>query len=71
MTCNISEYVQNCIHGVYEISDKSRHVRERQEKAIHELLMKRCAAALAVPTNDMAKQAGLRWPGEPITLFGE
>ncbi|KAK2662786.1 hypothetical protein Ddye_001360 [Dipteronia dyeriana] len=54
-----------------EISDESRQVRERQEKANHELLMNRCAAALVVPTNDMAVQARLCWLGEPITLFGE
>ncbi|KAK4837161.1 hypothetical protein QYF36_003268 [Acer negundo] len=57
--------------GGYEISDESRQVRERQEKAIQELLMKRRAAALAVPTNDMAVRARLRRLGEPITLFGE
>ncbi|KAK1567371.1 hypothetical protein Q3G72_011372 [Acer saccharum] len=57
--------------GVYEISEESRQVRERQEKAIQELLMKRRAAALAVPTNDMAVRARLRQLGEPITLFGK
>ncbi|KAK1554257.1 hypothetical protein Q3G72_009800 [Acer saccharum] len=57
--------------GVYEISEESRQVRERQEKAIQELLMKWRAAALAVPTNDMAVRARLRRLGEPITLFGE
>lgn len=55
----------------YEISEESRIVRERQEKALQELLMKRRAAALAVPTNDMAVRARLRRLGEPITLFGE
>lgn len=55
----------------YEISEESRQVRERQEKAMQELLMKRRAAALAVPTNDMAVRARLRRLGEPITLFGE
>lgn len=55
----------------YEISEESRLVRERQEKAMQELLMKRRAAALAVPTNDMAVRARLRRLGEPITLFGE
>ncbi|XAR62348.1 hypothetical protein NMG60_11017076 [Bertholletia excelsa] len=55
----------------YEISEHSRQVRERQEKAMQELLMKRRAAALAVPTNDMAVRARLRRLGEPITLFGE
>nr|AFN53638.1 hypothetical protein [Linum usitatissimum] len=55
----------------YEISEESRLVRERQQKAIQELMMKRRAAALAVPTNDMAVRARLRRLGEPITLFGE
>lgn len=57
--------------GEYEISEESRQVRERQEKAKQELLLKRRAAALAVPTNDMAVRARLRHLGEPITLFGE
>ncbi|XP_027365977.1 U4/U6 small nuclear ribonucleoprotein PRP4-like protein [Abrus precatorius] len=57
--------------GEYEISEESRLVRERQEKAMQELMMKRRAAALAVPTNDMAVRARLRHLGEPITLFGE
>ncbi|KAM1993071.1 hypothetical protein ACFX16_009453 [Malus domestica] len=57
--------------GEYEISEESRVVRERQEKAMQELLMKRRASALAVPTNDMAVRARLRRLGEPITLFGE
>ncbi|XP_052179956.1 U4/U6 small nuclear ribonucleoprotein PRP4-like protein [Diospyros lotus] len=55
----------------YEVSEQSRQIRERQEKAMQELLMKRRAAALAVPTNDMAVRARLRRLGEPITLFGE
>ncbi|KAK9291086.1 hypothetical protein L1049_009273 [Liquidambar formosana] len=55
----------------YEISEESKLARERQEKAIQELLMKRRASALAVPTNDMAVRARLRRLGEPITLFGE
>ncbi|CAA2986637.1 U4 U6 small nuclear ribonucleo PRP4 [Olea europaea subsp. europaea] len=55
----------------YEISEESRIVRERQEKAMQELLIKRRAAALAVPTNDGAVRARLRRLGEPITLFGE
>ncbi|XVF01582.1 hypothetical protein REPUB_Repub04eG0101100 [Reevesia pubescens] len=59
------------IAGEYEISEESRLVRERQEKAMQELLMKRRAAALAVPTNDMAVRTRLRRLGEPITLFGE
>lgn len=57
--------------GEYEISEESRLVRERQEKAMQELMMKRRAAALAVPTNDMAVRARLRRLGEPVTLFGE
>ncbi|MED6220180.1 hypothetical protein PIB30_042320 [Stylosanthes scabra] len=57
--------------GEYEISEESRQVRERQEKARQELMLKRRAAALAVPTNDMAVRARLRRLGEPITLFGE
>ncbi|KAF6136537.1 hypothetical protein GIB67_015993 [Kingdonia uniflora] len=55
----------------YEISEESRQVRERQEKALQDLLMKRRAFALAVPTNDFAVRARLRRLGEPITLFGE
>ncbi|KAK8658423.1 hypothetical protein V6N13_036630 [Hibiscus sabdariffa] len=57
--------------GEYEISEESRLVRERQETAMQDLLMKRRAAALAVPTNDMAVRTRLRRLGEPITLFGE
>lgn len=57
--------------GEYEISEESRLIRERQERAVQELMMKRRAAALAVPTNDMAVRARLRRLGEPITLFGE
>uniref|UniRef100_A0A2N9IJB3 Pre-mRNA processing factor 4 (PRP4)-like domain-containing protein n=1 Tax=Fagus sylvatica TaxID=28930 RepID=A0A2N9IJB3_FAGSY len=38
---------------------------------MQELLMKRRAKALAVPTNDMAVRTRLRRLGEPITLFGE
>ncbi|GAV89211.1 WD40 domain-containing protein/PRP4 domain-containing protein [Cephalotus follicularis] len=57
--------------GDYEISEESKQVRERQEKAMQDLLMKRRASALAVPTNDMAVRARLRRLGEPITLFGE
>lgn len=55
----------------YEISEESRLIRERQERAMQEFLMKRRAAALAVPTNDMAVRTRLRRLGEPITLFGE
>ncbi|KAF9618227.1 hypothetical protein IFM89_000862 [Coptis chinensis] len=55
----------------YEVSEESRLARERHEKAVQELLMKRRAHALAVPTNDSAVRARLRRLGEPITLFGE
>lgn len=55
----------------YEISDASRQARERQERAVQELLLKRRAFAMAVPTNDSAVRARLRRLGEPITLFGE
>lgn len=55
----------------YEISEESRQIRERQEKVMQELLMKRHAAAMAVPTNDGAVRTRLRRLGEPITLFGE
>ncbi|XP_056692748.1 U4/U6 small nuclear ribonucleoprotein PRP4-like protein isoform X1 [Spinacia oleracea] len=55
----------------YEITEESRQVRERQEKAMREFMMKRRAAALAVPTNDMSVRTRLRRLGEPITLFGE
>ncbi|KAK6941770.1 Pre-mRNA processing factor 4 (PRP4)-like [Dillenia turbinata] len=55
----------------YEISEESKLVRERQEKAMQELMMKRRASALAVPTNDMAVRARLRCLGEPKTIFGE
>ncbi|GAB4843897.1 hypothetical protein Ancab_013861 [Ancistrocladus abbreviatus] len=57
--------------AAYEISEESRQVGERQEKAMPDLLMKRHAAALAVPTNDMAVRNRLCLLGEPITLFGE
>ncbi|KAE8708569.1 U4/U6 small nuclear ribonucleoprotein PRP4-like protein [Hibiscus syriacus] len=46
--------------GEYEISEESRLVRERQEKAMQDLLMKRRVAALAVPTNDMVVRTRLR-----------
>ncbi|OVA14902.1 WD40 repeat [Macleaya cordata] len=55
----------------FEISEESKQVRERQEKAKQDLLLKRRAYALAVPTNDSAVRARLRRLGEPITLFGE
>ncbi|KAK4796443.1 hypothetical protein SAY86_028769 [Trapa natans] len=55
----------------YEFSEESRLVKERHEKAMQDLMMKRRAAALAVPTNDKAVRARLRRLGEPMTLFGE
>ncbi|XP_061364505.1 U4/U6 small nuclear ribonucleoprotein PRP4-like protein [Gastrolobium bilobum] len=57
--------------GEYEISQESRLVRERQEKVMQELMMRRRSAAVTVPTNDMAVRARLRHLGEPVTLFGE
>ncbi|CAK7342686.1 unnamed protein product [Dovyalis caffra] len=57
--------------GGYEVSEASRLVRERQQKAMQDFMMKKRAAALAVPTNDMAVRTRLRRLGEPITLFGE
>ncbi|RHN54359.1 putative transcription factor WD40-like family [Medicago truncatula] len=38
---------------------------------MQDLTMRRRAAALAIPTNDMAVRAHLRYLGEPITLFRE
>ncbi|CAI9099779.1 OLC1v1036649C1 [Oldenlandia corymbosa var. corymbosa] len=55
----------------YEISEESKLARERHEKAVQELLNRRRAAALAVPTNDLSVRTRLRRLGEPITLFGE
>lgn len=55
----------------YELSESSKQAKERQEKIRHDFLMKRRAAALAVPTNDKAVRDRLRRLGEPITLFGE
>ncbi|ESQ39813.1 hypothetical protein EUTSA_v10000860mg [Eutrema salsugineum] len=55
----------------YEISEESRQVRERREKALKDMQIKRRAAALAVPTNDKAVRDRLRRLGQPITLFGE
>ncbi|MCL7037519.1 hypothetical protein MKW94_029279 [Papaver nudicaule] len=55
----------------YEISDSSMQIRERQEKVMQDHLLKRCAYALVVPTNDCAVRARLHRLGEPITLFGE
>ncbi|KAL6649945.1 hypothetical protein ACP70R_014169 [Stipagrostis hirtigluma subsp. patula] len=55
----------------YEVSDDHRAARERHERAVQELLQRRRAYAMAVPTNDSAVRARLRRLGEPITLFGE
>ncbi|CAA7388471.1 unnamed protein product [Spirodela intermedia] len=55
----------------YEVSEESRIVRERQEKVRQELLLKRKAYAMAVPTKPEAVRARLRRLGEPVTLFGE
>ncbi|KAJ4835758.1 hypothetical protein Tsubulata_015933, partial [Turnera subulata] len=55
----------------YEISEGSWKARERKQKAVQEFMMKRRAAALAVPTNDISVRARLRRLDEPITLFGE
>ncbi|KAJ3678427.1 hypothetical protein LUZ60_002230 [Juncus effusus] len=55
----------------YEVSEASKLAKERQEKAIQELLLKRRAYAMAVPTNDASVRSRLRRLGEPITLFGE
>ncbi|CDY23845.1 BnaC04g01920D [Brassica napus] len=55
----------------YVISEESRQVRERQERAMQELLRKRRAAAMAVPTNDKSVRGRLRRLGDAITLFGE
>ncbi|XP_057813024.2 U4/U6 small nuclear ribonucleoprotein PRP4-like protein isoform X2 [Cryptomeria japonica] len=55
----------------YEITEEIRKVRERQDQLVQELLMRRRAYALAVPTNDSAVRARLRRLNEPVTLFGE
>ncbi|KAL4200034.1 hypothetical protein AMTRI_Chr03g54390 [Amborella trichopoda] len=55
----------------YEISEQSRKAKERHDQAIQDLLLKRRAQALAIPTNDSAVRARLRLLNEPITLFGE
>ena len=53
------------------ISEESRQARERQERAMQELLRKRRAAAMAVPTNIKSVRGRLRRLGDAITLFGE
>ncbi|KAL3700890.1 hypothetical protein R1sor_018912 [Riccia sorocarpa] len=55
----------------YEVSEESKKARERQEQKVQQLLMRRRANALAVPTNDAAVRARLRSLQQPITLFGE
>ena len=55
----------------YEITDEIRKAKERQEQLVQELLMRRRAYAMAVPTNDSAVRARLRRLNEPVTLFGE
>jgi hypothetical protein len=55
----------------YEVSDDHHIARERCERAVQELLQRRRAYAMVVPTNDSAVRARLCRLGEPITLFGE
>ncbi|KAI6696842.1 hypothetical protein NL676_016961 [Syzygium grande] len=55
----------------YEITEESRLVRKRHEKAMQDLMMKWHGAGLAVPTNDKAVHAHLCRLGELMTLFGE
>ncbi|KAJ4766799.1 hypothetical protein LUZ62_077174 [Rhynchospora pubera] len=55
----------------YVVSEASRQAKERHDKAVQELLLKRRAFAIAVPTNDSAVRSRLRRLSEPITLFGE
>lgn len=55
----------------YGVSEESRKARERQEQLVQQLLMRRRAYALAVPTNDLAVRSRLRGLNQPITLFGE
>ncbi|CAI9101816.1 OLC1v1039233C1 [Oldenlandia corymbosa var. corymbosa] len=55
----------------FEFSEEIRVAREKHEKAVQDHIMKRRAAALAVPTNDSSVRARLRRLGEPVTLFGD
>ncbi|EPS70708.1 hypothetical protein M569_04053 [Genlisea aurea] len=48
----------------YQVSEESKLARDRQEKVVQELMTKRRAAALAVPTNDNAVRARLRRLGQ-------
>eukprot|EP01018_Ginkgo_biloba_P005469 Gb_29006 [translate_table: standard] len=65
------DHQEDSLAPEYEITEESKKVRERQEQAVQELLMRRRAYALAVPTNDSAVRARLRRLNEPVTLFGE
>lgn len=55
----------------YALSVGSQKERDAQESKYTELLQKRRAKALAVPTNPSEVKERLRDLGEPITLFGE
>lgn len=55
----------------YELSAESKKQKELQDQKYQELLLKRRARALAVPTNDNAVRSKLRALEEPVTLFGE
>lgn len=56
---------------LYQVSEESQRARDRKEQLVQQLLMKRRASALAVPTNDSAVRQRLRHLDHPITLFGE
>lgn len=56
---------------LYHVSEASQRARDRKEHLVQQLLMKRRASALAVPTNDTAVQERLRHFGHPVTLPGE
>eukprot|EP00271_Cylindrocystis_brebissonii_P017743 TRINITY_DN472_c0_g2_i1.p1 TRINITY_DN472_c0_g2~~TRINITY_DN472_c0_g2_i1.p1 ORF type:complete len:586 (+),score=90.77 TRINITY_DN472_c0_g2_i1:412-2169(+) len=55
----------------YELTESMRKQKEIQESKLAELMLRRRARALAVPTKDEAVRSRLRALGEPITLFGE
>ena len=57
--------------AAFELPEESRKAQEAQQKKYEELLLKRRARRLAVPTNDREVRARLRALDEPITLFGE
>lgn len=65
-----AEPMENDEH-LYQVSEESQRARERKEQLVQQLLMRRRATALAVPTNDSAVRQRLRHLGHPITLFGE